>query len=199
MPARRAVVRAEGVREARRLLVEAELHASGRDRVQVNGQPLRRSRDLLGAFCVTVFAPDDLDLVKGGPQGRREYLDDLLVALHPRHDATISEVERVLKQRNALLKSAGALGRRSGRPLPADVRHTLDVWDLKLASWVSPGGGPRSPHRRPGAAGRAAYGRLAEAVAHRERAVIGLSYQRSWEGDLHAALGRSRTETCVGG
>ena len=103
-----AVVRADGFREGRRLLVEAELHATGRDRVQLNGQPLRRSRDLLGAFCVTVFAPDDLDLVKGGPQGRRQYLDDLLVALHPRHDATISEVERVLKQRNALLKSAGA-------------------------------------------------------------------------------------------
>ena len=119
-----------GVREGRRLLVEAELHASGRDRVQVNGQPLRRSRDLLGAFCVTVFAPDDLGLVKGGPQGRREYLDDLLVALHPRHDVTISEVERVLKQRNALLKSAGRW-RAGGRPLPADVRHTLDVWDAQ--------------------------------------------------------------------
>jgi DNA replication and repair protein RecF len=60
--------------------------------VQVNRQPLRRSRDLLGALCVTVFGPDDLGLVKGGPQGRREYLDDLLVSLHPRHDATITEV-----------------------------------------------------------------------------------------------------------
>ena len=65
----RAVVRADGVREGRHLLVEAELHAIGRDRVQVNGQPLRRSRDLLGAFCVTVFTPDDLVLVKGGPAG----------------------------------------------------------------------------------------------------------------------------------
>ena len=79
---------------------------------------------------MTVFTPDDL-LVKGGPQGRRAYLDDLLVALHPRHEATISEMERVLKQRNALLKSAGpAAG--SGRPLAADVTSTLDVWDTKL-------------------------------------------------------------------
>ena len=127
------MVRAEGVREGRRLLVEAELHATGRDRVQFNGQPLRRSRDLLGAFCVTVFTPDDLDLVKGGPQGRRQYLDDLLVALQPRHDVTISEVERVLKQRNALLKSAGGLSGGAGRSLPADVGHTLDVWDVKLS------------------------------------------------------------------
>ena len=126
-------MRAEGVREERRLLVEAELHASGRDRVQVNRQPLRRSRDLLGAFCVTVFAPDDLALVKGGPQGRRDYLDDLLMSLHPRHDATITEVERVLKQRNALLKSAGGSAG-AGRPLPPDVTSTLDVWDAKLAA-----------------------------------------------------------------
>ena len=67
----RAVVRAEARREGRRLLVEAELRAVGRDRVQINAQPLRRTRDLLGAIQVTVFSPDDLELVKGGPQGRR--------------------------------------------------------------------------------------------------------------------------------
>ncbi len=190
-----AVVRADGVREGRRLLVEAELHASGRDRVRVNGQALRRSRDLLGAFCVTVFAPDDLDLVKRGPQGRRQYLDDLLVALHPRHDVTISEVERVLKQRNALLKSAGASAGAVGRPLPADVAHTLDVWDLKLSQL----GETLAVARETLIASleplvRAAYGRLAEAVAPRDRAVINLAYQRSWEGDLHAALGQSRRD-----
>ena len=189
------VVRAEGVREARRLLVEAELQASGRGRVQFNGQPLRRSRDLVGAFSATVFIPDDLDLVKGGPHGRRQYLDDLLVALHPRHDVTISELERVLKQRNALLKSAGGLAGGSGRSLPTDVRHTLDVWDQKLSQL----GEVLLAAREDLTAGlqplvNAAYQRLAEAVAQRDRAVTRLVYQRSWEGDLHAALERSRAD-----
>ncbi len=104
------MVRAEAHRQERALLIEAELSAAGRDRVQVNRQPLRRTRDLLGALQVTVFAPDDLAVVKGGPQGRREYLDDLLVALHPRHDGLLRDVDRILRQRNTLLKQAG--GRR---------------------------------------------------------------------------------------
>jgi DNA replication and repair protein RecF len=189
-----AIVRAAGIREERRLLVEAELHAAGRDRVQVNRQALRRSRDLFGAFCVTVFAPDDLGLVKGAPQGRRDFLDGLLISLHPRHDATITEVERVLKQRNALLKSAGGAAS-SGRPLPADVTVTLDVWDAKLAS----AGDPLSAAREAltGALEpicKAAYSRLAAGVAHRGRAEIRLSYRRSWEGELQTALGRARQD-----
>lgn len=127
--AAQAVVHAEGERAGRHLLIEAELRPAGRDRVQVNRQPLRRTRDLLGALQVTVFGPDDLALIKGGPQGRRDYLDDLLVALHPRHDATRTEVDRVLRQRGALLRSA------QGQARPAaDVVTTLDVWDAKLAA-----------------------------------------------------------------
>jgi len=120
-----AVIRAEGEREGRSLLIEAELVASGRDRVLVNRQPLKRARDLLGVLRVTVFAPDDLDLVKGGPTERRRYLDDALVASHPRYDALRSEVDKVLKQRNALLKGAG------GR-LDEGAAFTLDVWDAKF-------------------------------------------------------------------
>jgi DNA replication and repair protein RecF len=187
------VVRAEGVRASRRLLVEAELQGNGRGRVQFNGQSLRRSRDLVGAFAVTVFIPDDLDLVKGGPQGRRQYLDDLLVALHPRHDVTISELERVLKQRNALLKSAGMWASGGGRSLPADVAHTLDVWDFKLTEL----GEVLVTARESLTADleplvNAAYRRLADAVVPRQRAATRLVYQRTWEGDLGAALGRSR-------
>jgi hypothetical protein len=121
----RAVIRAEGEREGRSILIEAELVASGRNRVLVNRQPLKRARDLLGVLRVTVFAPDDLDLVKGGPAERRRYLDDALVASHPRYDALRSEVDKVLKQRNALLKNAG------GR-LDESAAFTLDVWDAKL-------------------------------------------------------------------
>ncbi|MEO6627317.1 MAG: AAA family ATPase, partial [Aquihabitans sp.] len=63
----RAIVRAEAEREGRELLLEAEIVANGRNRTQLNRQPLRRARDLLGALRVTVFSPDDLALVKGSP------------------------------------------------------------------------------------------------------------------------------------
>jgi DNA replication and repair protein RecF len=121
----RAVIRAEGAHEDRAILLEAELVASGRNRVLVNRQPLKRARDLLGVLRVTVFAPDDLELVKGGPAERRRYLDDALVVSHPRYDALRTEVDKVLKQRNALLKGAG------GR-LDDSAAFTLDVWDAKL-------------------------------------------------------------------
>jgi DNA replication and repair protein RecF len=185
-----AVVRAEGRREGRGLLIEAELRPSGRDRVQVNRQPLRRTRDLLGALQVTVFSPDDLELVKGGPAARRRYLDDLLVALHPRHDATQSEVDRVLKQRNALLKSA--LGR--GRPDP-DVGRTLDVWDAKLAE-----AGEALVAARRGLTealqpwALSSYASLADGAALRGRACVTLTYEASWVGGLAEALRAARDD-----
>lgn len=120
-----AVIRANGSRDERRLLIEAEVRRVGRNRTMVNRQPLRRTRDLLGALRVTVFAPDDLDLVKGAPASRRRYLDDLGVALEVADDTHQREVERILKQRNALLKQA------KGR-LTDDVAATLAVWDTKL-------------------------------------------------------------------
>lgn len=123
----RAVVRAEGEREGRELLIEAEIVPSGRGRVLVNRQRLPRARDLLGAVRVTVFSPDDLTLVKGGPGERRRYLDATLVSVHPRHDALRSDLDRILRQRNALLRQSG------GRLTP-DVEVTLDVWDAKLVA-----------------------------------------------------------------
>src|SRR5262249_6669012 len=86
---------------------------------------VQRTRDLLGLMRVTVFAPDDLQLVKGGPAGRRDYLDDLLVVLSPRYEAARADYERVLKQRNALLRG-GLRG--------DDAGGTLDVFDLQLAT-----------------------------------------------------------------
>jgi DNA replication and repair protein RecF len=142
-----------------------------------------------------VFSPDDLILVKGGPQGRRQYLDDLLVALHPRHDGTITEVDRVLKQRNALLKSAGGSGGRFGPGVPGDVASTLDVWDAKLAA-----GGEQLVEARAGLATALEplagefYGRLAAEVSHRGRDSVSFGYRRSWEGDLLSALARARSD-----
>ena len=125
--ATQAVVRGEADREGRSVLIEAELGPGGRHRVLLNKQRLGRARDLLGAVMVTVFSPDDLELVKGGPAERRRYLDDLLVQLHPSNDRLRVDVERILRQRNALLRQV------KGR-LDNSAALTLDVWDRKLAT-----------------------------------------------------------------
>jgi DNA replication and repair protein RecF len=88
-----------------------------------------RARDVLGLLRTVLFAPEDLAVVKGDPEGRRRFLDELLVARAPRFAGVRADYERVLRQRNALLKSAGATIR-AGR---GDVR-TLDVWDSHLAT-----------------------------------------------------------------
>jgi len=123
----RAIVRADAVRDGRELLLEAEIVAGGRNRTQLNRQPLRRAADLLGALRVTVFSPDDLELVKGSPGERRNFLDQTLVSLHPRNEKLRSDLDRILRQRGALLKQA------RGR-LNTETELTLDVFDSKLAS-----------------------------------------------------------------
>lgn len=119
----RAVVRQEDGRE---LTVEAEISRAGRNRVLVNKQRLGRTRELLGVVRVTVFSPDDLALVKDGPGERRRFCDDTLVALAVKYDAMRLELDRVVKQRNTLLKQAG------GR-LDDAGEVTLDVWDQRFA------------------------------------------------------------------
>ncbi|HEY7133939.1 MAG TPA: DNA replication/repair protein RecF [Acidimicrobiia bacterium] len=118
-----AVVRAEVVHGERRQSLEAEVRATGRNRVLLNKHPIARNRDLFGLLRVTMFAPDDLQLVKGGPAERRDYLDDLLVMSAPRYDAARSDFERVLRQRNALLK---------GGVRDQDDDATLAVFDEQL-------------------------------------------------------------------
>ena len=112
--------------DGRELLVELELSRHGRTRVQVNKQKLGRARELLGVMRVTVFSPDDLALVKGSPQERRRFMDDTLVALALKYDALRLELDRIVKQRNTLLKQA------AGR-LTDELDVTLDVWDAKFA------------------------------------------------------------------
>ncbi|NQY57556.1 MAG: DNA replication/repair protein RecF [Ilumatobacteraceae bacterium] len=114
--------------DGRQSLIEAELTVGGRNRVQVNRQRLPRVRDLLGTMRVTVFSPDDLVIVKGGPGDRRRFLDDTLVALAVKYDAIRLEVDRVVKQRNTVLKSAKSSSTNHG-----DLGITLDVWDSKLS------------------------------------------------------------------
>ena len=122
-----AAVRALVQAEDRELLIEAHLVRGRANKIQVNKQKLGRARDLIGLMPTTVFGPDDLELIKGGPGLRRRYLDELLVQLHPRNDKVRTDVDKILKQRNALLRS-------SGGGLTADVESTLMVWNDKLAT-----------------------------------------------------------------
>jgi DNA replication and repair protein RecF len=183
MGCQRAAVRAEVEREQRRLLIEVDIPVSGRERAQVNRQPLRRARDLLGALRVSVFSPDDLVLVKGAPGERRRFLDDALVALQPRYDATRSDLERALRQRASLLKQGG--------PQPdSGTLAALDVWDAKLAEIgeaVVTSRARLTLDLEPEVA--KAYGRLAG-----EDGAVALTYRRSWEGALQEALAAARTE-----
>jgi DNA replication and repair protein RecF len=148
--AERAIIRASvrsGVSDA---LVEIELNPGRANRVRLNRAPVTKPRDVLGVLRTVLFAPEDLALVKGDPGERRRFLDDLLVAMAPRYAAVRADYDRVLRQRTALLKSAGSHrfsgGSKGGRP-PWDqeaargaktssretVMSTLDVWDAHLA------------------------------------------------------------------
>ena len=125
----RAVVRAAVVRDGRTALVELEINPGKANRARLNRGPVPRPREILGVLRTVLFAPEDLALVKGDPSERRRFLDDLLVARAPRFAAVRADYDRVLKQRNALLKTAGA-ARRAG---PKGDFRTLDVWDAHLA------------------------------------------------------------------
>jgi DNA replication and repair protein RecF len=121
-----AVIRAAVRRAGRRLMVDMELRPGSGVRGRVNGAPVPRARDLLGVVRATVFAPEDLGLVRGGPEERRRFLDTLATQRLPRYHGSRQDYDRVLRQRNTLLRSAG------GR-LPASALATLEVWDEKLA------------------------------------------------------------------
>jgi DNA replication and repair protein RecF len=122
-----AVIRAAVQRAGRRLLVDVELRPGTGVRGRVNGAPVPRARDLLGVVRATVFAPEDLGLVRGDPEERRRFLDTLATQRLPRYHGSRQDYDRVLRQRNTLLRSA------AGR-LPASALATLEVWDEKLAS-----------------------------------------------------------------
>ncbi len=128
--AARAVIRAVVVHSGRELTVELEIVPGKANRVRLNRSPVPRAREILGALKLVIFAPEDLSLVRGEPAERRRFLDDLLVARFPRFAGVRADYERVVKQRNALLRTA-YLARKTGGG-PQDLR-TLDVWDTHLA------------------------------------------------------------------
>ncbi|MFL6114217.1 MAG: DNA replication/repair protein RecF [Catenulispora sp.] len=126
----RAIVRANVEREGRTQLVEIELNPGGANRARLNRNPVPRPREILGVLRTVLFAPEDLSLVKGDPGERRRFLDDLLVARWPRFAGVRADYDRVLKQRNTLLRTA-AMARRNKTSGPNMT--TLDAWDHHLA------------------------------------------------------------------
>lgn len=161
--AQQAVIRGAVIRDGRETLIELEINtgrASGRNRARLNRSPVPRPREVLGTLRMVLFAPEDLALVKGDPAERRRFLDELLVARQPRWAGVRADYDKVLKQRNALLKSAAPALRRGARRFhrsstisspslstasvdndvgdkDVDVTdsalHTLDVWNSHLA------------------------------------------------------------------
>ncbi|MEU9474323.1 DNA replication/repair protein RecF [Streptomyces sp. NPDC048191] len=177
MGAERAVIRAQVRQGDRQQLVELELNPGKANRARVNRSSQVRPRDVLGIVRTVLFAPEDLALVKGDPGERRRFLDELITARSPRMAAVRSDYERVLKQRNTLLKTAALARRHGGRSMDLS---TLDVWDQHLAragaellaqrldliaalqpladkayEQLAPGGGPLALEYRPSAPGDA--------------------------------------------
>ena len=126
-----AVIRCALVHDGRELLVELEIVPGRANRARLNRSPVRRPREVLGALRMVLFAPEDLELVRGDPSERRRYLDDLLVARQPRYAGVRADYDRVVKQRNALLRSV-YLNRKVGGTRGQDL-STLAVWDQHLA------------------------------------------------------------------
>lgn len=137
--AAQAIVRGVVVRGPRETLVELELNPGRANRARLGRSPVARPREVLGTLRSVLFAPEDLALVKGDPAARRRFLDDLLVQRQPRWAGVRADYDRILRQRNALLKSGAGVLRRGSRQRVVDQEarasalHTLDVWDGNLA------------------------------------------------------------------
>jgi DNA replication and repair protein RecF len=131
--ATRAVIRTAIVRDARELLVELEIVPGKANRARLNRSPVTRPREVLGALRTVLFAPEDLALVRGDPSERRRFIDELLVARTPRFAGVRADYDRVLKQRNALLKTS-AFARKAKSSTGAGDLRTLDAWDGHLAT-----------------------------------------------------------------
>jgi DNA replication and repair protein RecF len=125
-----AIIRARLQNGERQVLAEVQINRTGANRAQVNRSVIK-TRDLPRYFSSVLFAPEDLALVRGEPSGRRRFLDELLVQRSPRLSGVMVDYERVLKQRNSLLKSARASGIRTNQ------LSTLEIWDERLVEFGS--------------------------------------------------------------
>lgn len=183
-----AILRAEVVVGSRPITIEAELAATGQSRTMVNRQAVRRRSDLVDSLRTTVFSPEDIEVIRSGPAHRRRFLDELLAVVDAKVSVYIDDLDKVLRQRSALL-------RQSGGRLSPDIAATLDVWDSRLEAV----GAPLAQAREDLVARLAPlvernYSRLAG-----EPVPIGLQYRRSWEGTLIDALAACRSSDLARG
>ncbi len=178
-----AILRAETLVEGRAVTIEAEISATGRSRTMVNRQSVRRRGDLHQALRTTVFSPEDIGVVRSGPADRRRFLDETLAVVDPKAARVAEDVDKILRQRTALLRT-------SGRRLTPDVADTLDVWDARLGV-----AGTSLVESREQLVEELAplagvhYSRLAGTDT-----VLGLEYVRSWAGPLSDALFGARAK-----
>ncbi len=131
--AERAIIRARvqaGLDDPRKIQLEVEITPGQANRARLNKSPLRRAREIVGVLRSVVFAPEDLATVKGDPSERRRFLDELVVARWPRMAGVRGDYDRVLRQRNTLLKS---LAGRARSAAGSEAAGTLEVWDAHLA------------------------------------------------------------------
>jgi DNA replication and repair protein RecF len=122
----KAIIRVLAGFEDRENLLELELNSDGANRARVNKSEISRIRDVIGYVNVVIFSPEDLDIVKRDPSNRRAFIDELLIQLTPRLAGVFSDYERVLKQRNTLLRTSKNL------PANSPGLSTLDSWDDSL-------------------------------------------------------------------
>jgi DNA replication and repair protein RecF len=121
-----AIISLELSHEDRQLLLEFEINSDSTNRARLNRSPLAKTKDVLGYLNSVIFSPEDLDIVKRDPSNRRAFMDQLIIQFNPRMHGVYSDYERVLKQRNTLLKSARATGTKG------DALATLFSWDQSL-------------------------------------------------------------------
>ena len=126
-----AIIRLKVSHETRDVIVDLELNRDNPNQLRINQSPIPKMRDVLGTVYSVVFAPEDIDIVKRDPSNRRSFIDQLLVQFSPRMAGVISDYERVLKQRNTLLKTARSTGTKGS------ALSTLDAWDESLIKFGS--------------------------------------------------------------
>jgi DNA replication and repair protein RecF len=180
--AERAILRAAVTSAERDSLVEIEINQGKANRVRLNRVPLPRPREALGALRCVLFAPEDLAMVKGDPDQRRRYLDELLVATRPRFAGVRADYDRVLRQRTALLKSAKA-ARFTGQGGAGGAPSALEVWDEHLVA----NGAELTAGRLELTAALRPLAAKAYAAVSGEDLTTGMSYRQSGREDEPAA------------